>query len=71
MDVKKRCSICNSAENEQRFIGNYLVKLTYFVVDGEEKLICQGCKRKIKTNETLSKESHSTTLKNFFRFWNR
>lgn len=65
---KRKCSICNSVENEPRIIGNYIVKLSSINLRGHEQLVCQGCSRKLKTEETYKKKLSFKTKLSFFGF---
>lgn len=61
----RKCAVCNSFENEPRIIGNYTVHLSLISVNGREQLVCQGCNRKLKTQETYKKKN---SLKNRLSF---
>lgn len=43
------CDFCNSINGKPRLIGEYIVELKVVTINGEEKLVCQGCK--IKNSE--------------------
>jgi hypothetical protein len=62
---KRRCFNCNSIENETRIIGGYIVELSEIEYKGNTKLACQGCKRKISTEQKYKKEER---IKGFLSF---
>ncbi len=62
---KRRCFNCNSVENETRIIGGYIVELSELEHKGTIKLACQGCKRKISTEQKYKKEER---IKGFLSF---
>lgn len=43
------CDFCNSIDGKPRLIGEYIVELKEVTINGEKKLVCQGCK--IKNSE--------------------
>ncbi|MBO6794907.1 MAG: hypothetical protein JJ895_13435 [Balneolaceae bacterium] len=53
---KRRCFKCNSVENEIRIIGGYIVELAEIEYKGSAKLACQGCKRKIQTEQKYKRD---------------
>lgn len=48
MGIKKErhCDFCNSIDGKPRLIGEYIVELKEISLNGESKLVCQGCKVK-------------------------
>jgi len=64
----RKCYYCESAENEPRIIGNYIVKLTSVIVGDNSQLACQGCSRKVKTQETNKNKSLISKRLSFFGF---
>ncbi len=68
-DSNRSCDFCNSQEGKMRKVGNYIVELSEIDHEGEQKLACQGCKRKLR-NINAHHKHHSkkrlSFLKDFF-----
>lgn len=67
---KRRCFNCNSVENETRIIGGYIVELSEIEYKGTTRLACQGCKRKITTEQKYKKEDKMKGFLSFLGFKN-
>ncbi len=65
---KRKCYVCNSVENEPRIIGNYTVELSPEIVKGQSQLVCQGCRRKLKTQLSYKSKNPIKSKLRFFGF---
>ncbi|RNC83631.1 MAG: hypothetical protein ED557_07545 [Balneola sp.] len=64
---KRNCDFCNSQEGEMRKVGQYIVELNEIEHDGETKLACQGCKRKIKSMSAFQDKYNNGKRFSFLR----
>lgn len=68
IEKERHCDFCNSIDGKPRLIGEYIVELKEISLNGESKLVCQGCK--VKNSEVRRSLERASPVTKRDRFKN-
>ena len=62
----RTCDFCNSEEGKIRRVGRFIVSLSPVKINGDEKLACQSCARKVISYRNQPQTNKSNEDKDLF-----